>query len=390
MREDDMAENVTRIAVTTFNQDGYTKYGRRMINAFREFWPADIKLIVVSEDPLDVATDDRVTFYDYGVLVPEGDRFKEKFGRFSQARGFMNAFAFSDARKILENQVPPFRDMYEVCETPDGLAVKPAPLPAYYDYRFDAIRFSHKVFTIFGVSRLLDCDHLFWIDGDTFTFSSIDEHFFAETDPGDGHLSYIGRDDAYSECGFLVFNRRHPIHATFLEQMTTEYLNGEVFLLPEWHDSYVWDIHREHYENTQNVVNRNISGKASGQEHPFINTVLGNYMDHLKGDERKEAGKSFESDWMPHADPSAESGVDGKQKKSAKKHPDISVIQNIKHIIDQPYPYAWVEGALPEKIYRELEETLPIDLIKNSGPYDIGGEKGGGGEKPFPPGPAFF
>ena len=29
-----------------------------------------------------------------------------------------------------------------------------------------------------------------------------------------------------------------------------------------------------------------------GKKHPFVNTVLGTFMDHLKGDNRKAKGKS--------------------------------------------------------------------------------------------------
>ncbi len=344
-----------------------------MIDTFVEYWPDDVRLMVVSEDPLDIKSSGKITFYDYSTLVPEGDHFKAKFNRFSQAQGLMNAYDIPEARKSFGRPLQEGEYLGDLYTTPDGINVTPRLLPAYYDYRFDAIRFSHKVFSIYGISREFDVDLLYWIDGDTYTHAPIDQRFFDETDPGDGYMSYLGRDEAYSECGFLVFNQRHPIHEVFLPQMITEYLNGDVFLLQEWHDSFIWDVHRLHYENTQGVTNRNLSGKAGGEEHPFINCILGNYMDHLKGDERKEAGKSFDDDWM-------ESSNETESKsKRLKKKPDISVIQNISEIQTHPYPHAWVDEALPELIYRELEETLPVDLIKTAGAYHIGGTSGDGG-----------
>jgi hypothetical protein len=39
----------------------------------------------------------------------------------------------------------------------------------------------------------------------------------------------------------------------------------------------------------------NLSGPHSGTTHPFINSDLGRYMDHLKG-KRKSSGKSRSSD----------------------------------------------------------------------------------------------
>ena len=42
---------------------------------------------------------------------------------------------------------------------------------------------------------------------------------------------------------------------------------------------------------------KNISGAASSTDHPFINTDLGIYFDHLKGPERKRIGQSFIEDY---------------------------------------------------------------------------------------------
>ena len=35
--------------VTSFSPDGYELYGRRMVETFEKFWPADIKLYVYYE-----------------------------------------------------------------------------------------------------------------------------------------------------------------------------------------------------------------------------------------------------------------------------------------------------------------------------------------------------
>ena len=41
-----------------------------------------------------------------------------------------------------------------------------------------------------------------------------------------------------------------------------------------------------------------ITGPAGlGKRHPFVNTVLGTFMDHLKGDERKMKGRSGPEDF---------------------------------------------------------------------------------------------
>ncbi len=51
---------------------------------------------------------------------------------------------------------------------------------------------------------------------------------------------------------------------------------------------------------------------------------------------------------------------------------NLSVIQNIKEVHDHPYPYVCVEEALPEKIYKELEETFPEELVTSTSPHDGG------------------
>ena len=51
---------------------------------------------------------------------------------------------------------------------------------------------------------------------------------------------------------------------------------------------------------------------------------------------------------------------------------NISVIQNVKSLLHNPYPHVCVEDALPEKIYNELEETFPEELVCSTQPHDGG------------------
>lgn len=256
----------TYVVVTSFNAAGYERYGERMIDRFNHFWPENVMLVVVSEDDIPIKTGGRVHLENYGDIAPEGEHFKRKFGQFSEARG--KKFEQLDDDSVLIE----------------------------YNYVYDAIRFSHKSFSIFGVSRKWNSDRLIWLDGDTVTTHPIDDRFLIETDPGDGHASYLGRNHMYSECGFISYNRRHPVHEPFMNQMIEEYLNGEIFLLPQWHDCWMFDIMREHFAETAGAKYRNLSADVADSDHPFVNCILGEYMDHLKGEERKERGRSFEGD----------------------------------------------------------------------------------------------
>jgi hypothetical protein len=257
-----MAENLQRVVVTSFSQQGFESYGQRMISSFREHWPQDIKLIVVSEHPLPLESDDQVIFQDYDEIAPEGVQFKKKFGQFREANGRFVKFK-SDGGDT------------EVVTA--------------YRFSLDAIRFSHKVFSIFGVSRRYDCDELFWIDGDTSTHTQIDEAFFSAVSPGDGHISYLGRDHMYSECGFLIFNRRNRVHDAVLTEMANIYMSGDVFLLPEWHDCMVLDVVRDHYSKAEGTENKNLSGAGASEDDPWKHSALASYMEHMKGPDKKES-----------------------------------------------------------------------------------------------------
>ena len=101
----------------------------------------------------------------------------------------------------------------------------------------------------------------------------------------------------YSECGFLIFNTEHPIHETFWKNMMKMYDDGDLFKEKEWHDSYIFDVVRKKLEKTKNVKNFDITNNGlvdvKNDDHVFVSSVLGKFMDHKKGN-RKDSKWSFE------------------------------------------------------------------------------------------------
>jgi hypothetical protein len=74
------------------------------------------------------------------------------------------------------------------------------------------------------------------------------------------------------------------------------YSRDDIFKHKEWHDSYIWDILRRQFQDRCKFYNLNPLAQTDAKAgHPFINSELGKYMDHLKGD-RKDTGKSKPSD----------------------------------------------------------------------------------------------
>ena len=100
-------------------------------------------------------------------------------------------------------------------------------------------------------------------------------------------------------------NKNNPMCVQFLKEFERFYEDAEngIFELEEWHDSYVFG----HILNQMKSIDNNVldysaemylkEAKTGGGGHPLINTVLGKYIDHMKGD-RKNTGKSLQKDLM--------------------------------------------------------------------------------------------
>jgi len=118
-------------------------------------------------------------------------------------------------------------------------------------------------------------------------------------------ISYLGRGETYhSECGWVAYNKNHSLSAQFAEQFVNMYITDELFSLKEYHDSYVWDHVRKKFQQDHAApfFNLNPEGNTKGLAgHPFINSELGLYLDHMKGD-RKHRGHSKAKEVKLHAD----------------------------------------------------------------------------------------
>lgn len=244
------------IFVTTFNKSGYDLYGKKMLNAFLTYWPKDQSIVVYTENvALDnnLKQDPRIVVKDL-LLVPGLLAFKERHKNNPQANGY-----------VLDN-------------------------PSSNNFQFDAVRFSHKVFAIYDCVTTHPDKSVIWLDADTITHSLVPQDFLETNFPSKNYgVAYLGRTKQYSECGWVVYHMTNPIMKAFWETFINYYKNDTIFKLSEWHDSFVFDVVRKEYEE-KGMVNHNITpGFVAG--HPFINCVLGEYMDHMKGP-RKSSGRS--------------------------------------------------------------------------------------------------
>ncbi len=223
------------LVVTSYNNKLYKEYAHRFKKTYN--WKFDLKVYNEDEDMFD--------------LIPECkafvDRNKSKF----------------------------------IPDTPEGFYI-------------DGVRFCYKVYAYtHAILNEKDYDYIIGIDADSVFYKEMTEQFVrTRLYSPDKMMTYLGRGEQYSECGFLGFNMQHPETINYATEMRRMYDSDEIYNLDEQHDSYVWDHIRLRFEGKRRVKNLNIGDNKGG--HVQARSVLGNFYDHTKGKERKLKGRSKE------------------------------------------------------------------------------------------------
>lgn len=261
--------------VTTFHAEGLRQYGQRMIDTFCENWPKEIKLYVYAEKCVPTIPDhDQVILKDLD-SVQELTNFKNQWKGIPKANGDVSNDPVRSRRR----------------DSGKG-------------FKWDAVRFSHKVYAIFDCARIVDADILLWMDADTICHSPINMQRIIQLIPEQYDICYLGRQGKFSECGLYSMNLRHKNTMKFLAEFQRVYDDAEngIFQMDEWHDSFVFDVVRSriHKLNSYNWSEHLLDlrprrGNSLGEGHPLINSDWGAYLDHLKG-ERKHLGTSKKED----------------------------------------------------------------------------------------------
>jgi len=281
-----MEESAMSISVvTTFHKPGYDLYGKRMIKSFLENWPEEIKLYVYAEDCQVEESAPNLIIKDLHSASPELVAFKERWKNVPKANGDVSSDPIRNKRR----------------DSGKG-------------FKWNAIRFAHKVYSIFSCANECGSDWLFWMDADTFCHSKITLKDLGRFLPGKKELCYLGRKGKYSECGLYAMKLNSDNTKEFLKEFQRVYDDAEgtggIFSMAEWHDSYVFDIVRQRFNNlnqlswSENLGDLRASPNTSkGEGHPLINSDWGAYLDHLKGG-RKTLGKSKRDDLkVPRTEP---------------------------------------------------------------------------------------
>lgn len=260
--------------ITTMNKKIFDEYGKNICDSFTKFSKNNLRLNIIFEGDTNLfecieTRNIRVVKFE----CREWEVFFKKFGHLKEANGFKFEETVINNRLHFNVHGP--------------------------DFRWNAVKFSFKVFSVFLASKFQDLSEKFcWIDADTIFFKPMSDKDLTKFLPHDNELmTYLGRshfppDYPHSETGFLGFNKGHLFFKDFIQTAINIYMSGEIFTLPRLHDCLVYDTTRKIFE-TKNVKFRNLSGIHEKEEHPFVLSELGDFLDHLKGN-RKIQGFSHE------------------------------------------------------------------------------------------------
>ena len=278
-----MSKKIT--VVTTFHPEGMTTYGEKFLESFALNVDKRIELIVYAENCKPKNPDPtRITILDAVETLPKLNAFKERWKNDPKANG--------------------------KCPWPER-----RPKDHHKEFKWHAIRFANKVYAVFDAAHRSK-NWCVWMDADSIIHSQWNYEDFAELLPDTSWITYVGRGKGvnpgpegkmvvknWPECGFYGLNLNDPVCHEFLKEFERMYEDADngIFLLDEWHDSYVFgNILKMYNQFPSHDYSADMylrEAKSGGGGHPLINGPLGKWIDHMKGG-RKDDGKSRRADIM--------------------------------------------------------------------------------------------
>jgi hypothetical protein len=229
---------------TTFGPQHQKLYGKNFVETFIRNWPEEVHLYVYYEKDAFVENE-RVHWLDYHTECPGQADFQYR-------------------NKHIEQD-------------------------SFYK---GATRFSYKAFAwIHHLEKRLDRYNI-WLDADIITTKPIPYDWLKKVHKEDHAITALMRQKTYhAETGFVLFDNSMEHFNVFLEHYKDFYERDLLFKLPQWHDAYIFTVIAHDMVKEDDLKILNLSGDLNW--HPFVTGILGEYMDHLKG-ERKKFGFSKE------------------------------------------------------------------------------------------------
>ena len=259
--------------VTTWGSKYWPNPVQAGIQSTVKNWPGHAKILLYPDDMSQQLTLPRTEYYD---LCKEQPKLKEFIDRHK------NNPKFNPRIKQTEKEKKDFDKNTQI-------------------YIYDCVRFSYKVFACIDAWQKTKPDMLWFLDADIITFDKIPMSWLEHIIPDKSFTSYLGRPKkGFSETGYYAFNTAHKYAGEFFERWQTYYDKDRFLELKGYTDSFTFDGARIELEKEGKIKNEDLNdGRFAGgrrSRHPFINSELGQYMDHLKGYDRKAAMTSKKRD----------------------------------------------------------------------------------------------
>ena len=246
--------------VTGIGPNGWEEYGSRTLSTIQRWWPA-CRFILYSElgcTPKELA----------GWEI----RHAESIPGFSEFQEWCSSSPIFSGRR-----------------PSSGHRWKPREIKRGYAIRWDAKKFGKMAIYAADAAAITQTDILVWLDADVETHSDVPKNFIDDMYEAGDYIMHLDRDWSYSETGFISFNTQHDLNESFMKLFLSAYFNGSFKYLGEFHDCYVFDFIRK----LINVPCKSIT-KDVNDRYLFDSSILGKYMRHDKGPERKaEINKPF-------------------------------------------------------------------------------------------------
>lgn len=157
--------------------------------------------------------------------------------------------------------------------------------PGVKEFRFDAVRFSYKVFAQNAARQL--CDKMYFIDADIVFNKQVTNEVLNKLLPDDCFLSFFDRPASYTETGFVGFNLNKSCTDIFFKEYLDYYIKDKIFTLSGYLDCDVFDATRKSIMLKHNFKEHKLGD--GGKAHIMArDKFFGQYFDHKKGERKSQ------------------------------------------------------------------------------------------------------
>ena len=233
--------------ITTFSEDGYNLYGKKMIDTWLEYWPNNYKLTVYNEDYELSQKEPRLKTINLNDACPDLPLFKQ------------HSYTLMQENNRKQNN--------RIKKT---------------------VKWCHKVFAMSHALKNTDSNHLIFLDGDTRTIKPI-QNDLAENLVNDKlfavHFEYLKK-KLHFETGLVIFNMKHQLINWLAEEIVKKYNSLDIYEMDKTWDGFVFaDIYQKNKLPVKDL--------SEGKQGVFCNRLIKNYIVHDVGP-KKYAGTNYD------------------------------------------------------------------------------------------------